>query len=280
MQDAAEARDRGIRLFRQGQYEDAALYLKQARDAAPQDLAVHFHLGAALFQLGRHEEAIASFGEAVKIDPESAQAHFNLAQAYVSLGRAGEAVYELQTVQRLRPDYPGLDDALARAQQMAMQPPQAVEHGPLEAAQPAPAPTHAPGGLPPLEQPPALPPPQPVAAAPSAPASAPEDEWYTQEELEEAERRETAMLNRGKLICCIAWAPGTYFLFAIFAAVGGMFYALAPTLVILIPLVYLVILDAHEFMAVKPKLMTYIAIAGGCVSVGMFIWAWHFGLFE
>jgi tetratricopeptide (TPR) repeat protein len=284
MQDASQARDRGVQLFREGQYAEAALYLRQARDAAPSDLAVHFHLGAALFQLGRHQEAVASFEEAIRIDPQSPQAHFNLAQAYLNLGRPTEAQAELQTVQQLKPDYPGLGDWLTQAAQAAAQAAAEAAQAAQVAQAPAPQPTQPlaaapqpPGQTYTLESP--LPP-QPVPMYQPATAPAEEEAWYSEEELAKAERRETTMLNRGKAICSIVWAPGVYFLFAIFSAVAGMFLALPVVLVILIPLVYLVIMDAYDFMAINPKLMVYIGIAGVCFSAGMFIWALQFGLFE
>ena len=122
-------------------------------------------------------------------------------------------------------------------------------------------------------------PPQPIPSMRRT-ASTTENEWYSQEELEEFERREARMLNTGKAICAVAWGVGASFMFATFSAVGGMIIALAPLLVILIPLVYLVILDGQDWIALNPKLMIPIAIAGACYSVAMVTWAWRFGLFE
>jgi tetratricopeptide (TPR) repeat protein len=75
----------------------------------------HYNLAIELAEIpGREDEAILHFREAIRLKPAFVEAHVNLARLYAQTGRQEETRRELEAVYRLRPDWPGVREALER----------------------------------------------------------------------------------------------------------------------------------------------------------------------
>jgi tetratricopeptide (TPR) repeat protein len=75
----------------------------------------HYNLATELAEIpGREDEAIFHFGEAIRLKPAFVEAHVNLALLYARIGRREDTQRELEAAYRLRPDWPGVREALER----------------------------------------------------------------------------------------------------------------------------------------------------------------------
>jgi tetratricopeptide (TPR) repeat protein len=101
-------------LTRQKRYAEAIEEFKTALKLVPEDASAHNNLGRALAEQGDAMAALTHFSEAARLDVNYVEAHFNLASTYFTVGRTNEAVAELNTVLRLRPDFPPAVQLLAR----------------------------------------------------------------------------------------------------------------------------------------------------------------------
>jgi tetratricopeptide (TPR) repeat protein len=73
----------------------------------------HYNLATELAEIpGREDEAISHFREAIRLKPGFVEAHVNLARLDAQIGRREETRRELEAVYRLRPDWPGVREAL------------------------------------------------------------------------------------------------------------------------------------------------------------------------
>ncbi len=86
----------GVALAHQGRVTEAIEEYRKALGLEPNSADTHNNLGSAFGQLGQLEDAKKEFEEALKIKPGYAKAHFNLAMALEMLGRKTEAVLEYQ----------------------------------------------------------------------------------------------------------------------------------------------------------------------------------------
>jgi tetratricopeptide (TPR) repeat protein len=78
-------------LRNQGNYDEAADYLRIARAQYPRDRVVHDELGRILFLQRRYADAISEFETTLSIDPEDLEANYNLMLCYTGLGQKEEA---------------------------------------------------------------------------------------------------------------------------------------------------------------------------------------------
>ena len=105
----------GWALHQTNRSAEAIPHFEEALRLEPDNPAAHNSLGVALAVGGRPQEAVAHFDRVILLYPNSPVAHFNRGLALLDgLGRADAAAAEFQTVLRLRPDYPGAREALAR----------------------------------------------------------------------------------------------------------------------------------------------------------------------
>ncbi|MCF8082682.1 MAG: tetratricopeptide repeat protein [Deltaproteobacteria bacterium] len=121
-EEAAKAFERAIEVAPQSEYSARACnylsmsYLKlENEDKAieayekwiqlnPEDAAPRLKLGKLYFDQERHGEALNEFSEAVRIDPVSVENYYHLGQAYLALDRNSEAQAQFRKVQQLEPD--------------------------------------------------------------------------------------------------------------------------------------------------------------------------------
>ena len=111
---AAADLNRGIGLYRDGNYKDAAAELRSVASAEPENLRARYYLGLSVLQLGQYKEAESELIAADKMiskeksDPEPREDQVKVGLARVSIQlknytRAGEL---LDQAQALRSDNP------------------------------------------------------------------------------------------------------------------------------------------------------------------------------
>lgn len=101
-------------LTRQKRYAEAIEEFKATLKLSPEDASAHNNLGRALAEQGDAMGALTYFTEAARLDTNYVEAHFNLASTYMTVGRTNDAIAQLNTVLRLRPDFPPALQLLSR----------------------------------------------------------------------------------------------------------------------------------------------------------------------
>ncbi len=81
----------GVARYRCSRFEDAAVLLRQATEAAPEYAEAHNSLGLLLLETGRTAEARGALERAVSLRPDYANAHTNLGNAMSAAGAWAEA---------------------------------------------------------------------------------------------------------------------------------------------------------------------------------------------
>lgn len=97
--------ERGIAVFKEGDFEQAVPILEDASREYPGSYEAFVYLGAAYAQQGRHNASIGAFKRASEINPQSARVHYNLGQAYEAAGVPREAWFEYKKALELDPKY-------------------------------------------------------------------------------------------------------------------------------------------------------------------------------
>lgn len=93
-------------LARQGRYDDAILFYREANRLGREKPMAHLGLGEALEAANRRGEAIVEYRRTVGLDSTLAQGYYRLGMALAAQGYKPEAVKELQTFLRLSPQAP------------------------------------------------------------------------------------------------------------------------------------------------------------------------------
>jgi peptidoglycan/xylan/chitin deacetylase (PgdA/CDA1 family)/uncharacterized caspase-like protein len=112
--------DRGMGLFREKRYQEAAEAFESALKANPNNVLAANNLGFTYVKLERLPEAIAWYEKTLILDPARALAHANLGDAYAKVGRIPEAKAEFARFLELKPDHklaPGVRERLSRLEQ-------------------------------------------------------------------------------------------------------------------------------------------------------------------
>jgi len=73
----------------------------------------HSNLGNAFLEKGDLEAAMSQYQRAVELEPKNPMCHYNLAVGFARANRIDQAEAELNTVLRLRPDYPDAKELLS-----------------------------------------------------------------------------------------------------------------------------------------------------------------------
>jgi len=97
--------DRGVELYRSGDYDQAVSVLERALVSNPNDVRALTYLGLAYALSQRPREALEPLRKALAADEANAEAHFGLGIAYGYLGRLDRAVAELSRAVELDPDH-------------------------------------------------------------------------------------------------------------------------------------------------------------------------------
>lgn len=105
MSDQHTVVERGIALFKEGDFEAATSLLEEASRVYPESYEAFVYLGAAYAQRGRHNAAIGALKRASEIRPGSPRVHYNLGQAYEAAGVPREAWFEYKKALDIDPNY-------------------------------------------------------------------------------------------------------------------------------------------------------------------------------
>ena len=97
--------DRGIELYREGRFAEAAQVLEQATTDAPNEARAWTYLGLARVKLNKAAEAMPVLQKAVELDGKSAEAHFGKGLAHAHLNELDEAIAELETAVEMNPTH-------------------------------------------------------------------------------------------------------------------------------------------------------------------------------
>jgi len=238
----------GEELVRQGDFTQAEQILREVVRVEPSSFEGHLFLGAALAKLDRHQEALAALRHATQLRPGHAGAFYNLGLMCEKTGDLQAAANALQAAIRLAPDH-------AKARQR-LQTVQAQRAASIQQAV--------------------------AAATPGASwaADKPDEPAYSKEELEEADRAAAREQLLAKGAVFVSWGIGLAALFIVFSNMMSVFYGAVIVLPILAPMIYLVALDAHDWLAVKPKLAIPVSAVGIVFSIAAVIWAISTGVFR
>jgi len=97
--------ERGLRAFKEGDFEEAVRILEIASREYPDSYEAYVYLGAAYAQVGKHNLSIGAFRRACELNPSSPRVHYNLGQAYEAAGVPREAWFEYKRALELDPKY-------------------------------------------------------------------------------------------------------------------------------------------------------------------------------
>jgi tetratricopeptide (TPR) repeat protein len=94
----------GVRLMREGQFDQALIKLKQAHSIAPRNATIENLLGITETQLGQIDEACNHYRNAIRLDPTQAAPHRNLGFNLLNSKDYSHAEPELREASRLDPN--------------------------------------------------------------------------------------------------------------------------------------------------------------------------------
>jgi tetratricopeptide (TPR) repeat protein len=98
------AMDEGVKLIREGHFDQALIKLQQAHAAAPRNATIENLLGITETQLGHIDEACRHYRNAIHLDPAQAAPHKNLGFDLLNSRDYGHAEPELREALRLDPN--------------------------------------------------------------------------------------------------------------------------------------------------------------------------------
>ena len=113
-QRSQQANDRGLQLYREKRYDEAAAQFAEALKLRPDFAQAANNLGFVYYRQQRYAEAVRWLENTLKIDPSRAVAHLNLGDAYLQAGDKAKAKQAYTTYLALQPQ--GSGAAQARAQ--------------------------------------------------------------------------------------------------------------------------------------------------------------------
>jgi tetratricopeptide (TPR) repeat protein len=94
----------GYSFGRMNENEEAVKTLQKAVELKPNYIDAWYNLGSVLFKLERYKEAIEAYQTTVKLNPKDAEAHAFLGVAYSNLNDFGSAVESFQKAVKLAPN--------------------------------------------------------------------------------------------------------------------------------------------------------------------------------
>ncbi|MGO9336451.1 MAG: tetratricopeptide repeat protein [Terracidiphilus sp.] len=100
------ALDEGVRLIREGRFDQALIKLEEAHRLAPRDPKIENLLGITETQLGHIDEAASHYRNAIRLDPLQAAPHRNLGFNLLTAKKYASAEPELRQASRLDPSDP------------------------------------------------------------------------------------------------------------------------------------------------------------------------------
>jgi tetratricopeptide (TPR) repeat protein len=103
--DSRREVDRGMGLFREKRYPEAAQAFEMALKYNPNNVLAANNLGFTYVKMERLPEAIAWYEKTLVLDPLRALAYANLGDAYAKVGRVDDAKHAYARFLELRPDH-------------------------------------------------------------------------------------------------------------------------------------------------------------------------------
>ena len=100
----ATALDEGVRLIREGRFDQALVKLQEAHRAAPRNATIENLLGITETQLGHIDDACTHYRNAIRLDPSQAAPHKNLGFNLLNRKDYAGAEPELREASRLAPN--------------------------------------------------------------------------------------------------------------------------------------------------------------------------------
>ncbi len=100
------ALDEGVRLIREGRFDQALTRLEEAHRLAPRDATIENLLGITETQLKHPDKAAGHYRNAIRLDPSQAAPHRNLGFNLLTAKEYGDAEPELRDASRLNPNDP------------------------------------------------------------------------------------------------------------------------------------------------------------------------------
>jgi tetratricopeptide (TPR) repeat protein len=98
-----QATDLAFKKFREKEYEQAEVIVRQALKVHPEDPNGLQILGLVLHNKGQFEEAIENFEKAISLEPDNAETYNNLALCYSNTGKIDKAIDLLHNAIDLKP---------------------------------------------------------------------------------------------------------------------------------------------------------------------------------
>lgn len=98
--------DEGVRLIREGQFDQALTRLEEARRLAPRNATIENLLGITETRLNHPDKAATHYRNAIRLDPSQATPHRNLGFNLLNAKQYGAAESELREASRLSPNDP------------------------------------------------------------------------------------------------------------------------------------------------------------------------------
>ena len=98
--------DEGVRLIREGHFDQALAKLEEAHRLAPRDATIENLLGITETQLNHPDKAASHYRNAIRLDPSQAAPHRNLGFNLLTAKQYGPAEPELREASRLNPNDP------------------------------------------------------------------------------------------------------------------------------------------------------------------------------
>jgi uncharacterized caspase-like protein/peptidoglycan/xylan/chitin deacetylase (PgdA/CDA1 family) len=110
-QRAQQANDRGLQLYREKRYDEAAAQFTEALKLRPDFAQAANNLGFVYYRQQRYAEAARWLENTLKIDPSRAVAYLNLGDAYLHDGHKAKAKQAYTTYLELQPQGSGAEQA-------------------------------------------------------------------------------------------------------------------------------------------------------------------------
>ncbi|WP_223483112.1 polysaccharide deacetylase family protein [Stenotrophomonas sp. OVS01A] len=117
-QRSQQANDRGLQLYREKRYDEAAVQFAEALKLRPDFAQAANNLGFVYYRQQRYAEAARWLENTLKIDPSRAVAHLNLGDAYFHVGDKAKAKQAYTTYLALQPQGSGATQARAQLEKL------------------------------------------------------------------------------------------------------------------------------------------------------------------
>jgi len=103
--EAKQAKQKGLDLYRQGDWDGAQAQLQRAVGGNPKDVNARYQLAYTYEQKGKLDNAFQQYEEILKVDKGSADAHYSVGRILVQKKQLDKAITEFETAAKLNPNF-------------------------------------------------------------------------------------------------------------------------------------------------------------------------------